>query len=156
MASALEILNAANMQFLRNVPAFVAPQTTGQSIANAAVVTLIWQAPTTDTYSGWSAGSPTKYTPKVAGYYDVFGAISFTANATGNRDIVVQKNSATVTQTNGLAATAADVSVVQVTAPLVFFNGSTDFVEIAVLQRSGGALLTTGTSSLFTAKWVHA
>lgn len=153
------ILNAQirdPVTFLLNPPAFTAAQTSVQSIANASTIQLIWPTPTLDTYGGWASGTPTRYTPQVAGYYDIAATYGCVANATNDRDILVQRNGSTIAQQSLTAATASDTTCIQVVAPLVFFNGTGDYFEIAVVQRSGGALNTVIALTQVSAKFSHA
>jgi hypothetical protein len=156
MASSLEVLNAANIQFLRNTPLFIASQTGAQSLANGAFTAITWPTPTDDTYTGWSAGSPTKYTAKVAGTYLVIGAIGFAANATGGRIVQLTKNGVgnVVSQSAVTNAGAGFNCVTQVTA-MVAFNGSTDYVELYSDQNSGGALNSIVGVTYMMIQWIH-
>jgi hypothetical protein len=153
MASSLEILNAANIQFLRNTPLLVVAQTGVQSLASGAT-TITWPTPTTDTYTGWSAGAPTRYTPKVAGWYDVTGSIGWVFNATGGRSSQLSKNGTAVTQVAVGNAGGSYNSVVAVST-LIFFNGSTDYVELVSNQNSGSSLNSVVGVTSLTAQWVH-
>lgn len=157
MASALEILNAANNQFLRNAPLFVANQTGVQSLGNAAFVAVTWPTPVTDTYGGWSAGSPTRYTAKVAGTYLVIGSIGWAANATGGRVAQLSKNGvANVLAQSAIFNAGAGFNTVTQVMDLVAFNGSTDYVELYSDQNSGGALNSVVAVTSMTAQWYHA
>jgi hypothetical protein len=157
MASSLEILNAAGGQFLRNAPVTVLNTPASQSLASTTSTAIIWSTPVLDNYTAWGAGNPTRVTPKVAGWYEINGSVSFAANATGYRVAQISKNGSTnQAQTSTTNAGAVANTVVQVTG-LVQFNGSTDYIELVANQASGGALATT--SSLLTSlsvQWVHA
>ncbi|MFC1410517.1 hypothetical protein ACEZCY_14760 [Streptacidiphilus sp. N1-12] len=144
------------MTFFLNVPIFSTAQTAVQSIATGSLITLTWPAPPIDTYGGWAAGAPTKYTPQVPGYYEIDAVYQAAANATGDRLALIQKNGTTIAQVSGPAATASDSTGVPVRAPLVACNGTTDFIEIVAVQRSGVALNTVVALTQFSAKWVHA
>lgn len=144
------------MTFLLNPPAFSAAQTSVQSIANATIVALTWPTPTLDTYGGWASGTPTRYTPQVPGYYDIAATYAAAPNGTGNRDILVNRNGTNIAQCSMPTPSSADDTCIQVTAPLVLFNGTTDYFEIAVVQRSGGALNTVITLTQVDCKWSHA
>lgn len=144
------------MTFWLNVPIFVTTQTSVQAVATGSLVTVTWPAPAVDTYGGWSAGTPTRYTPQVPGYYDLFASIGIAANATGNRATVLEQNGATVGQQALPAVSTADVAVTQAYAPNIYFNGTTDYFEAVALQRSGGSLNTVVARTLMTARWVHA
>lgn len=142
MASALEILNAAQLQFERNPPKLIVAQSVLQAIPNTTTTAITWPTPSVDTYGAYSAGTPTRATPKVAGTYLVVATIAYAANATGGRNATIFKNGATTIATASAGnATATWNSDIQVTFP-VAFNGSTDYIEINANQNSGGSLNT--------------
>lgn len=160
MASSLEIMNAANIQFLRNTPLTVVNTPAAQNILNTTTTAIIWSTPAFDNYTAWAAGNPTRVTPKVAGWYEVNGSIAFAANATGVRIAQLSKNGATnQAQSTTNNVTASFNTVVQVAA-LIQFNGSTDYIELAGDQNSGLGSPGLGiVSSLLTSlsvQWVHA
>jgi hypothetical protein len=157
MTSTLEILNAANIQFLRNYPLFITWQTSTQSIATGTPVALTWPAAQVDTYTGWSVSNPTRYTGKVGGYYEFNASYASAANATGDHVIFLVKNGVTaspIASTAVTAASASDNPSIQVSA-IIQLNGSTDYVEAWVVQRSGGALVTAVTLTSMNAIMIH-
>lgn len=155
MASTLELLNAANVQFLTNPPLLIASQTGAQTISNATITALTWPSPTVDTYTAWSAGNPTRITPKYPGYYSITGSVAFAVNGSGARSVAIRKNGVATDLFQTTAAASGFNQVNQVTG-ILLFNGSTDYVEIYVDQVSGGNLNTVVTLTSVTALWVHA
>jgi hypothetical protein len=160
MASSLEILNAANSQFLRNAPLTVLNTPPAQSVLNTATTAITWSTPVFDNYTAWAAGSPTRVTPKVAGWYEINGSVGFAANATGVRIAQLAKNGSTnLSQSTTMNVTASFNCVLQI-ACMVQFNGSTDYVELQADQNSGLGSPGLGIlSSLLTSlsvEWIHA
>lgn len=153
-ASALQQLSDA-CTFAISPPVFVAAQTAAQSIATGSLIAITWPTPVIDSYSGWVGGSPTRYTPQVPGYYDIAATVSYATNATGDRLSVLEQNSAQVASSALTSGSASDSLGVPVCATL-FFNGTTDFVELFAVQRSGGALNTTVAFTRMTARFSHA
>jgi hypothetical protein len=153
MASSLEILNAANIQFQRNPPQLVVAQASPQAVASGTLVAITWPTPTTDNYTGWAVGTPTRYTPKVAGTYLVIGSIVLVANATGGRIAQLSKNGTAAYQ-SGSGNPGAFNAAVQATGEIVF-NGSTDYVELYADHTAGSSLNTVVTLTSMTATWLH-
>lgn len=160
MASSLEILNAANAQFLRNAPLTVLNTPPAQSVLNTATTAITWSTPVFDNYTAWASGNPTRVTPQVPGWYEINGSVGFAANATGVRIAQLAKNGATnLSQSTTMNVTASFNCVLQI-ACMVQFNGSTDYVELQADQNSGLASPGLGIlSSLLTSlsvEWIHA
>lgn len=155
MASGLEVINASFIDFLTNVPLMIAAQASPQTLTTATITALTWPAPSVDTYTGWAAGTPTRYTPKVSGYYHIVGSASFAVNSTGSRSVSIRKNGVAtdINQVTAVPSSAFNQSIQVVST--IFFNGSTDYFEVYVDQGSGGNLNTVVTLTSVTARWVH-
>jgi hypothetical protein len=154
--SSLEILNAAWLQLLLYPPQLTVAQGTLQPLATNTFVAMSWATPSVDTYVGWSAANPTRYTPKVAGTYLVKGTVAIVPNGTGGRTAQVCKNGvANVVDLCSIGNSGASFnSVVQVTAT-VACNGSTDYFELYADQNSGASLNTVITLTQMTAQLLH-
>jgi hypothetical protein len=155
VASSFELLNQANITFLQNYPIMLAQQTTLQAVANATIVPITWPTPSVDNFVGWASGNPTRYTPVVPGYYAVTGQIGWVLNATGDRITLIYKNGVAVAQASSQPPTANDLAVVQCYWPLIHCNGTTDYLEIYGLQRSGGSLNTSPTVTQIAVEFKH-
>lgn len=129
-----------------NMPAFSAYASAGQTLANNTFTKIQINTEEFDTASCFDATTNYRFTPNVAGYYQVSGAVMFTANATNIRLSAIYKNGTIYKSGNTTSAPAADQPVTCVSA-LVFLNGSTDYVELYALQDSGGSLVTTPISN---------
>jgi hypothetical protein len=144
--------------FLTNPPIATLVQTSTQSIATSTSTAVTWPTPTVDTYSGWASGTPTRYTPQVAGYYLCIGNLGFAAtSAVGARDAQIEKNGTTVVNEVGVGNAGTSYSTVIGVVSMVFCNGTSDYIELYANQNSGGALATvvSGRTSL-TVMWIHA
>lgn len=155
MASSFELLNQANITFLQNYPIMLAQQATLQTIANASIVAITWPTPSVDNFSGWASGNPTRYTPQVPGYYAVTGQINWVFNATGGRYTLIYKNGVAVAQASAMPPSVTDTSSVQAYWPLIHCNGTTDYLEIYGLQRSGGNLNTNPLGTQIAVEFKH-
>lgn len=151
MVATLEFINHAQIDLLTSEPMFLAKLASAQSVASvtsatpiASVPKVSWPTPDLDSYNGWSSLDPTKYTPQISGYYLVIGQVAFAQNATGSRILNISKNGGAGTQTIGqvVGAPASDNNYDNVVncSGVDFFNGMTDFVQLAVYQGTGSNL----------------
>ena len=110
-----------------NGPAFSAYQSTQQTALSADTATkLLFQTEEFDTNSNYDT-STSRFTPTVAGYYQVNAAwTAATSYAYGQ--IQVHKNGATYK--HGDANGIGNTSNIWTASALVYLNGSTDYVEI--------------------------
>lgn len=160
MANTLEILNASQIAFLANKPVFQAGQASNQSVPTGFTgVNVIFSAPVIDTYGGWTAGSPTKYTPTVPGWYTVICQASWTTSAAGSRLMQPIKNGAIGGAMGGMATApcpTASYNTILQTVGMAQFNGTTDYVELKMYQDSGGGLSSIAVSTFMTVIHSHA
>ena len=137
-----------------NMPAFNAYGSALQSIATATFTKIAFNTKAfLNGVSGTVFDTNTNYdttnyrfTPTVAGYYQINSTISTTSSATGLAIIAIYKNGTafcygnTVPNTNGGYITVNS---------LVYCNGSTDYIEIYAYQNSGVSLNFGSNSSPF-------
>ena len=92
---------------------------------------------------GWWATSNT-FNPKVPGWYECSGVVSFTVNATGNRLAFLNFNHPNLGAVRGSAGTFAPVvsiSTVVPTRPVpVYFNGTTDYATVSGQHNAGSGI----------------
>ena len=118
-------------------PAFSAYGSALQSIATATFTKIAFNTKLFDTNTNYDATTNYRFTPTVAGYYQINSTISTTASAAGLAIIAIYKNGTafcygnTVPNTNGGYITVNS---------LVYCNGSTDYIEIYAYQNSGVSL----------------
>lgn len=143
--------------FLLNPPIAKYAQTSAQTLTTSVTTSITWPTPALDYYGGYAAGTPTRYTPTVAGWYLVVGNIAFAPNVTGPRDAQIAFNGASVINHVSSAPTpsASFNSVVGITS-LVQCNGTTDYFELQGEQVSGANLATVPALTTMTILWVHA
>jgi hypothetical protein len=122
-------------------PAFSAYQSTSQSVTNATFTKVRLQTEEFDTASCFDSTTNYRFTPTVAGYYQVTGV----CNATYAAIASIFKNGGEFKR--GIqAASATNLSAALVSA-LVYMNGSTDYVELYVYQGSGSSVNTSANQS---------
>jgi hypothetical protein len=120
-------------------PAFSASQSATQSIATGTFTKIQFNFEDFDTNSNYDNATNYRFTPTVAGYYQINAQ---TRDATGAASGVlycsIYKNGSAYKQSSGPVAVAGlsiNVSVI------INFNGSTDYVEVYAFQNSGSAML---------------
>lgn len=142
--TALTITNAQNATFANTVtatggfivgasaaPAFSAYQGTAQSIG-ATLVKITIDTKEFDTATAFNT-STYRFTPLVAGYYQVNGTCKFNGTV-ANALISIYKNGGRYKDGNfGGSSTVQGVGV----AAIIYLNGSTDYVELYGYQSSG-------------------
>jgi hypothetical protein len=137
---------AANV--VGNGPAFSAYQNATTTINNSTATKIALQLEEFDTASAFDSTTNYRFTPQVAGYYQVNGTVNFAASATGFRFINIYKNGSSVK--SGQNSVGGSINFTQiVVSALVYLNGSTDYIELYGNQNSGGALATSGNSDVY-------
>lgn len=114
-----------------NGPAFSAYSGAATSIANASFTKVLFDTEEFDTNSNFASS---RFTPTVAGYYQINAGVGLPYSTA---IISIFKNGSEYKRgtQNGSGAYAPGLTV----ASVVYFNGSTDYVEIYAYQASGSA-----------------
>jgi hypothetical protein len=86
-----------------------------------------------------------RFTPTVAGYYQITGQVAFTGSSTGYSGSAIYKNGSAVAYGSVCPNNTSLGGQTTVTS-IIYFNGSTDYVELYGWQNSGGSLNTQATS----------
>ena len=143
-SNAITIDASQNVTIAKGVtgtPAFSAYYTgAGQSVITNTFVKLILNTEEFDTNNNFDSTTNYRFTPTVAGYYQINGQIAFTTWVAGG-ELAIFKNGSQFKNGNNANNTAwATVSAV------IYFNGSTDYVELYIAQTSGSTQTSTATS----------
>ena len=124
---------------------FQSVRATAQAIPTTVATAISWDTPTIDTMGVYSGGTPTRFTPNVAGNYLLMGKVGFASNAsTTFRYVSWLKNGATTPSGRAgftVAWAAAPVGINAHTVS-ISMNGTTDYIELAALQNIGSNLNT--------------
>ena len=115
-----------------NMPAFSYYQSSAQTISNATFTKITFTSSDFDTTSGMYASS--RFTPTIAGYYQVNGAITL-AGAAGVTSLFIYKNGAAFK--NGAQIVNSSSYITSIVSALVYCNGSTDYIELYGQQATG-------------------
>jgi hypothetical protein len=107
-------------------PAFSAYNTSSQSVSNNTFTKVTLQTEVFDTNNNFASS---RFTPTVAGYYQINGLLRVTGTSITGAIAVLYKNGSVYTygQTfDGLSPTSAQIGVSEV----IYMDGSTDYVEL--------------------------
>jgi hypothetical protein len=120
-----------------NMPAFSAYRSTSQSITTGTWSKVLFQTEEFDTAGYYDNATNYRFTPLIAGYYQISGSACFASSS--NFIVSLYKNGSEY-------ATAATVGISGILdstgsiSRLIYFNGSTDYVEVYCYQNTGSAL----------------
>ena len=121
-----------------NGPAFSAYRTATQSIGNSSWTKVQLNAEDYDTNNNFDPSTNYRFTPTVAGYYQVNWSVNIAA-LSAEYISAVYKNGANFAYGQNLATSSGRYNF-QAGSTLVYLNGSTDYLELYVFQASGGSL----------------
>jgi len=114
-------------------PAFSAYSTTATSATTATFTKITFNTEEFDTNSNFASN---RFTPTVAGYYQVNTSISGPSSASGVILANIYKNGGNFKSGNQIPNTVAGTYAVA--AALIYLNGSTDYIEVYAYQSTGG------------------
>ena len=109
-----------------NMPAFSAYQSSAQSVTNSTWTKVQLQTEEFDTNSYFDNTTNYRFTPQIAGYYQVSGSIRVSSART-QIQVSIYKNGA---QFKDLGTDVSANSAQCNGSALIYFNGSTDYVEL--------------------------
>jgi len=113
-------------------PAFSAYSTVGTSVADSTFTKLTSNTTRFDTNTNYASS---RFTPTVAGYYQINAIIGNAASATGYTQFNFYKNGSSYF--GGPATSNAAFGPNTAGSTLISLNGSTDYVEIYAFQNTG-------------------
>jgi hypothetical protein len=122
-------------------PAFRAYATGGQSIGNSTFTKITLNNKTFDTASAFDSTTNYRFTPLVAGYYQINGQVFMSGASAGYTQLAIYKNGSQFNYGSGIPNNTS-VGGQAVVSDIVYLNGSTDYVELYGWQNSGGSLAT--------------
>jgi len=117
-------------------PAFSAWQSVSTTANNSTWTKIACNIKEFDTNSCYDNSTNYRFTPTVAGYYQVNSSVEFNAISGSEVTIAIYKNGSAFKQ--GLDIVATTMYQLSINA-LVYLNGSTDYIEIYVYQSSGSS-----------------
>jgi len=125
-----------------NMPAFSAYNNASQSISNNTLTKVLFQVEDFDTNNNFASS---RFTPTISGYYQINAGLNFPSSATGIASVAIYKNG-NEWQSGSQMPLNVSYGIRPVISTVLYFNGSTDYVEVYGLQISGGSI-SIGTNS---------
>ena len=119
-----------------NGPSFSAYQSSSQSIASATITKVQLQSKEWDTNSCFDATTNYRFTPTVAGYYQISAGANFNGLTNTNNILSIFKNGSEYKRFTQVAGTIYGTNG----SAIVYFNGTTDYIELYVFQGSGSSI----------------
>jgi hypothetical protein len=115
-----------------NMPAFSAYQSSQQTLSSNTFTKIQLQTKEFDTNSCFDNTTNYRFTPTVAGYYQVTASISPAVSAS-HVEMAFYKNGSAVKRNDGPTGT---VYALQITS-LIYMNGTTDYLEFYAMFATG-------------------
>ena len=121
-----------------NMPAFSAYANGGQSISNNTATKIQFNIKNFDTASAYDNSTNYRFTPLVAGYYQVTLNVALNT-MTGNAQPSINKSGSVYQYGNFPNTCTAQPYWASMTA-LIYMNGSTDYIEGYITQFTSGSI----------------
>ena len=125
-----------------NMPAFSAYLANNQTISTSTFVKITLNTEEFDTNNNFDSTTNYRFTPTVAGYYQISGCIQGPSSIVGTLLTSIYKNGTEYKRGNNINNNTNQVS--SIVSSVIYFNGSTDYVELYV--NSGATPITGGVS----------
>ena len=134
------------LQVSGNMPAFSAYLNVDQTLTTSVSTKVQYGVEQFDTNNNYDSTTNYRFTPTVAGYYQVNGSMQIQGASSGLYQYSIYKNGSRYFQICGLASnTSVNPSVSG--GAVIYMNGSTDYLEMYAYQNSGGNLVLYGLGS---------
>lgn len=123
-----------------NMPAFSAYASANQTVANNTAVKIQLNSEVFDTANCFDSTTNYRFTPTVAGYYQINAVVTYYKGTvfTCNTQTKLWKNGTEIKSSYGFGNSANVVG--SLIADCIYFNGTTDYLELYTAQSSGGNL----------------
>jgi len=123
-------------------PAFSAYQSSAQTISNSTWTKLQFQTEEWDTANCFDSTTNYRFTPNVAGYYQVNMAVAYGPGTNSEFTTALYKNGSNYKYFWDLSTTWYLVNG----SVMVYLNGTTDYIELYMVQYSGSSKTLTASS----------
>jgi hypothetical protein len=143
-------LPARSGSLMVNGPAFSAFQSSAQTVSTTTFTKVQLQTEEFDTASAFDSTTTYRFTPTVAGYYQVNGTLGVSATAT-SITLMVYKNGVRFKDGSSTNSGGNSSSL----AALIYLNGTTDYLELYVYLTNGQALAASASATFFQASMVR-
>ena len=142
------VLTSANAFSAGTGPAFSAYSNANQNISTSSYTKLQFQIEEFDTNSNYDNATNYRFTPTVAGYYQIYGSAIFNiAPTTLNGVLLIYKNGSAFKSVVGFGSNLSGWFNPTISS-LVYLNGTTDYIEMYIWQSSGSTQTVQSATSL--------
>jgi hypothetical protein len=131
--------NGVNLPMGGVAPAFSAYNNASQTINTTTATKVQFNTEEFDTNNNFDSTTNYRFTPTVAGYYQVTSQVNYSAGLISNAIIWIYKNGSVFKRGNRSYSSALTFVGINVSS-LLYMNGSTDYIEIYTYQDSVGSL----------------
>ena len=121
-----------------NGPAFSAYSTAGTTVPDATHTKITYDSEDFDTNSNFASS---RFTPTVAGYYQINANNRFGPMTVSSNFLSIYKNGSQLVRGSGTSLSSSGFNYPTVSS-IVYFNGTTDYIEIYSYQNSGSSQTT--------------
>jgi hypothetical protein len=125
-----------------NMPAFSAYASSNQTVSDATATKITFDTEEFDTNSNFASS---RFTPTVAGYYQVNATVNCSQTSIVDFVIWIYKNGSQYKRGFGFSGSGQTKFIAPVST-LVYLNGSTDYVEVYVYSDGTGSATINGSS----------
>jgi hypothetical protein len=132
-----------------NMPAFSAFSNSAQTLSAATTTKVQINTEEFDTASAFDNTTNYRFTPQVAGYYQVSANFSISTVASNLQAYIYKNGSSFKVSTNPSTGGSCGLSA------LVFLNGSTDYIEFYAFSTAGNGVATGASQTYFQAAMVR-
>ena len=122
-----------------NMPAFSASNGSSYAISNTTFIKTQNNTKQFDTANAYDATTNYRFTPQVAGYYQINGFVSFQSGTSGVGLISIYKNGSRTLDGNQIPFTASAPPKL-IISYVLYMNGTSDYLELYAYQSSGGTI----------------
>jgi hypothetical protein len=127
-------------------PAFSAYQSSAQTLSSATATKIQFQTEEFDTASAFDSTTNYRFTPQVAGYYQVYGSVQ-SGGTPATAQTFIYKNGS-VYKSGSFINTATSFVTANIGA-IMYLNGSTDYIEFYGAISVGQALVNGSTNGTY-------
>jgi hypothetical protein len=138
-----------------NGPSFSAQTSTTRSISSATWTKMILNTENWDTANCYDNATNYRFTPNVAGYYQVNIAVDGGTSTNQTQLVVSIYRNGSIYRAGSNVVTAAGVSYAAVVSALVYLNGSTDYIEAYTYIGASSASFANSVATYFDAAMVR-
>ena len=135
-------------------PAFGAISTTSTSLSAGVDTKIIFDNEIFDTAGCFDSTTNYRFTPNVAGYYQVNANVSVGGSGGAYTICSIYRNGALYTRSNTLRTDNGNYNAAN-TSNIIYLNGSTDYVEVYGLDPSANSTITDTIGCYFSAALVR-